>query len=674
MMGGLAALLLRDGGPVDAGLLQTMLDAVPYRGPDGSGVYVRGHVGLGHALNAVTPEDQGVQQPIVSPRTSCVIIADVRLDDRAELLAKLGNRLPLGASDAELILHGYEEWGDAVVDRLLGDFAFIIWDPRQQRLICARDTQGQRVLFYRYDRRSFAVASEIHQLFQDPAVPIAPNDERILSFLTPTNLHTNEKDSALTFFDGISALPAGHTLVVRRDNQTVRRYWSLTPPSELRYRRDEEYAEHFLELFSGVVRDRLRSSKPMGVLLSGGLDSSSIACVAQELYRGGRAEDHGFKSYSLVFDGLDCDEAGFIQDVQAKYGFEARIFEGARAQGSFELQPTGFREGPNGGARATRDILFAAAEQDGVRVMLSGTIGDSCVYGSRIVFDVLLRQRKLRAFWRHLGAFRRVTDEPLRTTVALAILAPLLPLGLQRRLMAANTRRVLLGFQDRVVPPWIREPYRGDLTRRNLDLAVTRQRQRLFSSPARHAEFVLLDPPEPNRHVTPWNVEMWHPFADRRLQELLFAIPPDQKFEPHPDTDEFYAGSKWLVRRALKGILPESIRTRTTKTTFEAWFTADVARQWSNYEQMFGPSVRSQVAERGYVDQTFFWSGLDELRQGAHRPDLIWMMQVVALEVWLRAVTLPRAQFTSLVRPEPDLSRGMIESDAYGRRGQMLTA
>ena len=121
----------------------------------------------------------------------CAIIADVRLDNRVKLLALLGDHLPPDMSDAELILRGYEAWGSAVVDRLLGDFVFVVWDPRAERLTCARDPDGQRVLFYRSNGATIAAASEIQQLLQDPTVPINPNEDRIRSYLLPINIVRN---------------------------------------------------------------------------------------------------------------------------------------------------------------------------------------------------------------------------------------------------------------------------------------------------------------------------------------------------------------------------------------------------------------------------------------------------------------------------------------------------
>src|SRR5581483_10033301 len=284
LLSGLAALFHRDGRPVHRSDIRAMLDAIAYRGPDGTGCLVAGAIGLGYAKLAITPEEAHEQQPLVSPRTGCVVVADVRLDNRAELLARLSARLPATTSDAELILQAYETWGVDAPTRLLGDFAFIVWDPRHQRLVAARDTSGQRWLYYRADERTFAAGTEIHQLFQDPAVPVVPNEASIRHLLVPYTMFRNEKERPETYYEGVYSVQAGHTLVVEQQAVRERRYWQLEPQGELRYRTADEYAEHFRALFFDAVRARLRSAGPVGVMLSGGMDSSSIACSAQELY------------------------------------------------------------------------------------------------------------------------------------------------------------------------------------------------------------------------------------------------------------------------------------------------------------------------------------------------------------------------------------------------------
>ncbi len=624
-----------------------MLEAVPYRGPDGMWVRVWEGLGLGlgHAKLTMTAEEIREQQPLVSPRTSCAIVADVRLDNRDDLLARLPEGPPLEASDAELILRAYEEWGDDVAGLLLGDFAFVIWDPRHRRLVCARDSSGQRTLFYRVDHRTFAAASEIQQLLQDPTVALEPNDERIRDFLVPWNMIRNEKDRPDTFYRGIHSVAAGHLLSVDGDRVSVRPFWELQPPRPLRYRRDEEYAEHYRALFFEVVRARLRSVHPVGVMLSGGLDSTSVACVAQELYQQGLAADHGFASFSSVFEGLECDERPYIADVQAKYGFPAHLVPTGEMAGRLRLEPVGFQESPNAGVPESRDALFSAVQRAGVRAVLTGEVADACVYGSRMVFDSLLRQGRLRAFWHHFQAARRTSQTSVRTIVGLSCLAPLLPLPLQRAAVTTYLRRLHRRHGAAVLPGWMPEPLRADLSERNLQLVLRAEAQRRFSNPSQEEEYRLLWPPEVARHPTPWAVEVWRPFADRRLHEFLLAIPPEQKFEPHPDTDEFYAGSKWLVRRAMRGILPESIRTRTGKTVFSSAIERELETQWPVHERAFGPGALPEVAARGYVDQERFWTRLKELRDGRSTgADLMYLMQVLGLETWLRALVLPRPQ------------------------------
>ncbi len=668
-MSSLTALLCRDGQNADPAAVRAMLAAAPYRAIDGQWVRDFGIVSLGFGKLAITPEELREQQPLVSPRTSCVVIADVRLDNREELLGRLPDSPPASTSDAEIILRVYETWGLRGFERLLGDFALVVWDPRQQRLIAARDTSGQRSLFYRADARVLAVASEIQQLLQDPSVPIESNDERILDFLVPLNMFRNEKDQAATFYRDIWALPAGHLLLADCNTLHTRRYWTFEAPAELRYRREEEYAEHYRSLFFDVVKVRLRSSPPVGALLSGGLDSSAVVSVAQEIFRAGQAEDRGFTSFSFVFDHLDCDERSLVEEVQAKYGFTARYISCGQFAGRLQLEPRGFLEAPNLGISEGRDALFGTACQSGVRALLTGDLADGCVGGSWLVFDSLLRRGQLRAFWQYFSTYRRRSDESLRKIIALYCLAPLLPLPLQRWINSSYLARSIARNQEAFLPLWIPEPLRQELVRRHRQLALEMERGRYFSNPTREAEFRILYPPEVARHPVPWPLEFWRPFADRRLHEFLLAIPPELKFAPHPESDAFYAGSKRLVRQAMRGILPESIRTRTSKTVFHGVLESEIKRQWPLYEAAFGPTGRSEIARRGYVDQQRFWSRLEAIRAGGPAPDIVYLMQLVGLETWLRALTLPRPERVTVPPPwnsdfpsEPDFCLATAEA------------
>lgn len=642
-MSALAALFRRDRRPVDPVMVEEMLAPVAYRGPDGRGIRSWRQVALGQVKLTITPEERDEQQPLVSPRTGCAIVADVRLDNRPDLLRSLPGQPPATTSDAELILRAYEAWGVDAARRLLGDFAFVIWDPGQHRVVCARDSYGQRTLFYRVDGQSFVAASEIQQLFQDDAVEIAPDEERLRDYLVPFNMGRNAADCARTFYAGIRALAAGHLLIVDEHHAQTHRYWDFQPPPELRYRDDASYAEHFRELFFAVVRARLRSVGTVGALVSGGLDSSSIVCTASEILGVGDGAGRGLTAYSLLFNGLGCDEGVFIRDIQAKYALNTRYVEAAGLVTSLNLEPTSFMRSP-GKAVSELDAVYQAASDDGVRVLLSGEVADSCTYGTRYTFDSLLRHGRLGDFWRHLRAYRRLSNESPRKILALYCGVPFLPLAVQRALMVAYTRREFAREKGGLLPSWMPESLRTELARRHLTLELDRARQRRFASPGRQKEYGLLYPAEVGREPSGWPLVISRPYADRRLHEFLLAIPPEQKFEPHPYADELYAGGKLIVRRGLRGILPESVRTRTVKTHFASLLQDEIQRRWPDYERAFGPNGQSELARRGLVDRGRFWDRLQDLRGGDWGLDFLYVMRLFGVETWLRTFQLPRSQ------------------------------
>jgi asparagine synthase (glutamine-hydrolysing) len=216
----------------------------------------------------------------------------------------------------------------------------------------------------------------------------------------------------------------------------------------------------------------------------------------------------------------------------------------------------------------------------------------------------------------------------------------------------AWTRRYLDAYAASLVPEWIEASLGRQLVAEQRRRLLSDERDRRFSSPARHIEHLLLSPPEASPQPAGWPVAMWRPFADRRLHEFLLAIPPDQKYEPHPESDDPYAGSKWLSRRAMRGVVPDFILDRTTRTRFDSVFEREVASNWSVYAAAFGPTARPEVVARGYVDQDRFWVRLNALRGGERFSplELGYVMRVAWLETWLRGLKQPRPDLVT-VRP-----------------------
>ena len=202
-----------------------------------------------------------------------------------------------------------------------------------------------------------------------------------------------------------------------------------------------------------------------------------------------------------------------------------------------------------------------------------------------------------------------------------------------------------------MLPGWMGDALRGDLARRNVDICLEVESQHRFASPVREIEYRLMYPPEVARHPSPWSIVPSNPFTDRRLHEYLLAIPTEQKFRPHPESDNHYAGQKYILRNAMRGMLPESIRTRTLKTVFRGVWESEIALQWPLYEAVFQPGARSAIAQRGYVDANRFWERLQYLREGNSPRDFAYVMLMIQLENWLRAFDQPRS--TRIMPPSP---------------------
>ena len=229
------------------------------------------------------------------------ITADARVDDRAGLIAKLqasGRSCSSKSTDTELILHAYAVWGETCVEHLLGDFAFAIWDVQRKCLFCARDQLGVKPFFYARTSSSFVFSNTLNCLRLHPEISEKLNDLAIADFL----IFDFNQDPATTAFADILSLPPGHALRSEANGLSVYRYWTLPVPDEIRYKRPAEYLEHFDQLMSAAVGDRLRM-ETAGVLMSGGLDSTVVAAHAQRIFK--RAcKPTGLHAYTEVFDHL----------------------------------------------------------------------------------------------------------------------------------------------------------------------------------------------------------------------------------------------------------------------------------------------------------------------------------------------------------------------------------
>jgi asparagine synthase (glutamine-hydrolysing) len=314
-MSGFVGVLNLDGSPIDGGLLCRMTEYLTFRGPDGHGVQAMKSAGFGQAHLSVTDESAREEQPF-SLDGRRWIVADARVDARTDLIAELRARdhdaLAPDATDAELILRAYCAWGEECVAHLMGDFTFAVWDEPRHRLFCARDQLGVKPFFYAQCGQTLVVSNSLDCIRLHPAVSRELNESAIADFLLfGVNLRSDT-----TSFRDIRRLSPAHSITWSNETTRCRRYWTLPVDEPIHFRRAEDYTDRFTELLRAALRDRLRTRR-VGVLMSGGLDSPTLAAVAQTLLRE-HSSDFVIEAITSVYERLIPDSerhyAGLVAD------------------------------------------------------------------------------------------------------------------------------------------------------------------------------------------------------------------------------------------------------------------------------------------------------------------------------------------------------------------------
>lgn len=279
-MSGIAGVVLSDGKPVQRDLLAQMARSLSFRGPDGQRIWSDGFAGLAHAAHLIKGDGTRAQGP-ENLGPGAWIAADVRLDAREELIAELqraGQKADALCSDARLLLHAYDAWGEMCVHHIAGDFAFGVWDAPQKQLFCACDQFGIRPLYFSCVRSGLVFSNMLDCVRLHPEVSSTLNDAAICDFL----LFGLNCEEDTTSFANIQRLARAHWLKWSSSGLEIQEYWRPPIDDEIRYQKKYEYVEHFHELFRKALTDRIRGDSA-GVLLSGGIDSSSVIAGCKEI-------------------------------------------------------------------------------------------------------------------------------------------------------------------------------------------------------------------------------------------------------------------------------------------------------------------------------------------------------------------------------------------------------
>jgi len=537
-MSGIVGIINLDGASVDRTLLQRMTQFMTYRGPDAQQVWYEGNVGFGHTMLRTTFEAETERQPL-SLDGQVWLTADARIDGRDELIEKLKvkGRDAKKANDAELILHAYHVWDEDCVAHLIGDFAFAIWDRRKQKLFCARDRFGIKPFYYARARDVLVFSNTLNCIRQHPAVSNDLNEVAIADFLlSGQNFELNT-----TTFEDISRLPAAHVLTCHDGAVQTRCYWRLTADHETRYARASDYVDHFKELLHKSVGDCLRT-RNAGVLMSGGLDSTTIAAAARELAARNSA-DLTLRAYSIVSDWLIPDQERYYSGLAADaLGLPVSYLVADDYQMYQDWTSARLRR-PEPSNLPFLAIIADHLEQvaGDNRVALTGWEGDGVLREApRRYFEGLWRRGRIGRLtidtWRYVRTRHRFPAIGLRPAIK----------GLFKKSVAP---------EPSTFPKWLNEDFSARL---NLTDRWRQMNQNGKPHSRRPTAFLIYSPrnwtalfENYDPGVTGLPLEMRHPLFDLRLMNYLLSLPPVP-----------WCVEKELMRLAMRGVLPEEVRLR----------------------------------------------------------------------------------------------------------------
>jgi asparagine synthase (glutamine-hydrolysing) len=608
---GIVGIYYRNGHSVEPHCLEQMLSTLTHRGPDGSRHWQQGCIGFGHCMLWTTSESLHEALPYQHPASGLVITADARIDNREELLELLAldNNAAQPLADSELILAAYGKWGQDCPSRLLGDYAFAIWDPQHQTLFCARDHFGVKPFYYYRSDQCFIFASEIKALLSFPEMPCQLNELRIADYFLQPML----EDKFATVYNGIFRLPPAHSVhVSTRADFKPYCYWSLDCTATIAMPTDEDYAARFRDIFFEAVRCRLRTAFPLGSHLSGGLDSSTVTCVAHQILQQSQSP-LPLHTFSNIFDNVpSCDEREYFNLVLEQGSYISHLIPADRLGPLSEWQDffLHFDEPFLGPSHFLVHGLNRSTQEADVRVCLDGFDGDTVVSHGAFYFAELARLGN----WEQFLAEAKAISEHFDTSPGLLLLSyamPYLSELAQRHQWLTFAKRaneisqaftisrrklwIQYGFKP-LLPRWVLGIYKSIkyrsaslcrnqgreqptqalnpafarrpnikkfCKRRELDRSMPRsvredQCQNLTSGAFTHV-LELSD-----QCAAAFSIEVRHPFMDKRLVEFCLALPPDQKLK--------LGWSRIVMRQAMEGILPRQIQWRGGKASMEENF------------------------------------------------------------------------------------------------------
>lgn len=623
-MSAITAIFYRMGKNIEPEIIDQMTTKLSHRGPDDSGVWCEGPMGLGHQMLWTTPESVNEKLPFFEEDTGLVITADARIDNRNELSKLLGVEDHDNIPDTYFILRAYEKWKEKCPEYLLGDFAFVIWDPNDETLFCARDHMGVKPFYYYLSDNLFVCASELKAFFDIPQIKLKLNEEKIGLFLMEI------EDNKSTFYKNIYSLTPAHSVIITKDQNKFRKYWELDPDLEISLNSEDEYIATFLKIFEESINCRLRSEFSIGFDLSGGLDSSSIVCMVKHLitkqaiklkkintfsFVSSKSKNNSEYNYikkvtnmdNIVPNFIPNDTIGLLKDFKTILDYQDQPFYSPFLVNMWNL--------------------CKKIHENEVRIQLRGTGGDAVISYGTFYFRELAVNFKWIKLMNEIRNYSKITKSN-SFQIILDIIFSLIPdkiknLGTSNKERRPGTTILEKEFAKKIDAEQILnrlfwEPvseansykkYHHFIINRFSDLYELEEMDNIF---AKH------------------NIEPRYPFLDKRLIEFCYSLPTDMKVK--------FGWSRYILRIAMDGILPQEIQWRPFKAEANNIYQNNfLINEKKEIERII--NEKSEIIAN-YVNLEKIQTIQKKFNQGIYNNNLLYIWLVTQLSLWLQYIKL----------------------------------
>lgn len=625
--------LLKHRGPDDHGYFLTDTtrpkNQICFRYPNQTKIHEQHNLGFAHRRLSILDLSPDAAQPMTTTDQNLWITYNGELFNYVEIREELkrGGVAFRTQSDTEVILRSYEKWGENCLQHFNGMWAFAIWDRRARKIFCARDRFGIKPFYYYFDPQCFAFASEIKSLVSDSKIPKQPHDQSIFDYLC----YGLQDHTQFTFFKNINQIPPAHYLAIDTLGKIeIKQWWDIPlqrKNENLKAYNLQEVKDRFYNLLENSVAIRLRSDVPVGISLSGGLDSSSIAYLAS------RITANKFKTFSACYNEKSCDDRFFIETVLQDLTVDPfYTFPRAEQLWGDVDRMTWFMDEPfySSNQFAQWCVMKLTADQN-IKVILSGQGSDEYLAGYRgynsVFISELMRALRLREAAWNFTSIRSHQEGIHILPFLLRIIFGAAPKALFpfARAFEQISGKTPKGHQTSLLNTnffnSFHEHHLSYLKRRSMELGNLNEK--LKRDTLRYSLPLLLH--YEDRNGMAFSIEARHPFLDHRLVEFVFSLPSSFKINE--------GRNKWLLRESMRGILPEAIRDRRDKKGFvtpEAnWISEGCKKVEALYQS-------GEIASAPYVNPKILLRNFHDLNQKKYFSGQTELWRLINLEIWFR--------------------------------------